>query len=251
MPEENVEFIVVRVTDFETTGIFEDGKPDPEVIEYGFHDVGVRKDDNTTSTFVGSDQAYVKSEAEVSVKARATHHIPQSVIDDAECTQELYPLILLGDETVSSFSKPDIFCAHNAQFEQRFFNPEGSYWICTFKCARRIWPDFEQHTNQYLRYKLGLDERAGFDTAQAMPPHAALPDTYVTSWILMEMLKEHTLRDLISMTRKPLYFPVVPFGKHYGKKWHEVDTGYLDWVLKNITDNPDLIAFVRELRATR
>ena len=45
--------------------------------------------------------------------------------------------------------------AHRASFDQRFCTPRLTgevEWICTWKCAMRIWPDLPRFSNQMLRY---------------------------------------------------------------------------------------------------
>lgn len=242
--ESKAKTIKLRTLDFETTGLFEENRPDPEVIEVGFTDVEIVKDEEGNfgvPTIVHEFQAYVKSEVLVTHKARAVHHIPQSVIDTAPLDQSEWRDLVIEPNGW----KPDIFVAHNAEFEKKFFNPENSFWICTFKAARRIWPDYEQHTNQYLRYRLGLDDLEAFETCKAMPPHAALPDTYTTAFILKQLLTETTVNDLIKYTRMPLYYPTVPMGAHYGKKWADVPAKYLEWIIGNVKEE-DLVAAARE-----
>ena len=55
-------------------------------------------------------------------------------------------------------------------------------WICTYKCALRVWPDLVSHSNQALRYTLGLINPHGIDR-KTLNPHRALSDVIVTSAI--------------------------------------------------------------------
>ena len=78
-----------------------------------------------------------------------------------------------------------------------------------------------------LRYWLGLD----LDDAQAMPPHRARPDAYVTAHILCALLNVASLEDMISWTSEPRAMAACPIGKHKGKPWAEIDRGYLTWMV--------------------
>src|SRR3972149_10195266 len=125
-----------------------------------------------------------------------------------------------------------VFCAHNADFEKSFFNPEGSRWIDTYKCALRLWPDAPKHTNQVLRYFLD-----GCDPGRlGMPPHRALPDCHVTALILIKCLELEDMEQLLAWSDAPPLLPRVPMGKHFGKPWSEVPTDYLEWATKQSFD---------------
>jgi exodeoxyribonuclease X len=64
------------------------------------------------------------------------------------------------------------------------------------------------------------------------PPHRALPDAWVTAHILKRMLIEHSIEDLIELTKKPILSKTCHFGQHRGVPWEKVPKSYLHWMKK-------------------
>ena len=53
----------------------------------------------------------------------------------------------------------------------------GARWICTWKCALRLWPSSPGFSNQVLRYwrmPEGLDRDIGLPVHRAMPSSSAI-----------------------------------------------------------------------------
>lgn len=206
--------MLFRVTDFETTGM----PPDAALCEIGFCDV---------RTYAGAPieigdpvGMLVNPNRPMPPEARAIHHISDDDLANA-------PAIATGLITLNHPSV-DIFVAHNAKFEQEFFTGNGKPWICTLKVARRLWPECPSHTNQCLRYFLGLE----LDDALAMPPHRAAPDTYVTAHILLKAFEAGaSMADMIEWSNGPSLLPRVTFGKHKGTAWSELPGDYLSWIV--------------------
>ena len=212
---------MIRVLDLETTGL----PPEADVVEAAFVDVidGCRIDGSGWSRLVRPTRP-------ISVEARAANHLSDA---DVAAGMEWASAqgCLLSSEI--GYGRPiDAFCAHNADFEKSFFNPEGSRWIDTYKCALRLWPDSPRHTNSVLRYFL-----EGCDPGElGMPPHRALPDCHVTARILIKALSLATVEQLIAWSDEPPLLPRVPMGKHFGKPWSEVPTDYLEWATRQDFD---------------
>jgi exodeoxyribonuclease X len=128
--------------------------------------------------------------------------------------------------------RPDAFVAHHAEFDKQFFDGDGMPWICTRKVAMRLWPTAPNFKNQTLRYVLGLDEDPGFDSFEAMPPHRAGPDSYVTAHLLARALKAASVAQLIEWSNQPALLPgAIAFGKHRGTPWEKVEPSYLEWIV--------------------
>jgi exodeoxyribonuclease X len=205
---------MIRVIDFETTGL----PPEADVVEAAYVDVvnGGVIDGTGWSEVVCSLRP-------VSIEARAAHHI-----SDAEIEYGIPWADAMKSISIGAF----VFCAHNADFEKFFFNPEGSRWIDTYKCALRLWPESPKHTNSVLRYFL-----EGCDPGElGMPPHRALPDCHVTARILIKALSLASVEQLIAWSEEPPLLPRVPMGKHFGKPWSEVPTDYLEWATRQDFD---------------
>jgi exodeoxyribonuclease X len=203
--------MLIRVIDFETTGL----PPDASVCEVGWCDVTVT--DGVAS--VGDiESVLVNPGRPMPIEAMAVHHIRDADVADAPSPDATFLKLMDG---------ADAFAAHNAAFEQAFFKGGETPWICTYRCGIRAWPDSPSHSNQALRYFLGLDL-----DERAMPPHRAGPDAYVTARVLCELLAAHASAKLIKCSAEPALLVKCGFGKHRGAKWSEVPTDYLDWLLR-------------------
>ena len=90
-----------------------------------------------------------------------------------------------------------MFVAHKWAFEAQWLEGylHGHPSICTYKAALRVWPDAPGYSNQVLRYWL---RPKGFSPAIAGTPHRALPDAYVTAFVLRELLEMETVEELIA-----------------------------------------------------
>ena len=169
-------------------------------------------------------------------ETKAVHHITEADIpkDAMACSPDRLRQAVWGG------AKPDVLVAHNCEFEQQFITPTASDtlpWICTFKSALRVWPQAPRHTNQVLRYWLGLD----LDAALAMPPHRAGPDAWVTAQVLAELLKAATVEQMIAWTKEPRLLPNIPFGKHRGVVWADAPLDYLQWMVRQSDMDGDVI----------
>jgi exodeoxyribonuclease X len=132
--------------------------------------------------------------------------------------------------------RPCVFAAHSAKFERQWVTDDltgGAPWICTYKCALRLWPDAPGHSNQTLRY---WRQPRGLDRAIASVAHRAYPDAYVTAFLLRDMLEETTLEQLIVWSCMPALLPKIRHGDLYGRPWSEADDGLLEWFLRKDFD---------------
>ncbi len=154
----------------------------------------------------------------ITLEAISVHHITnEEVASQPPATQILGEII-----------GADVFAAHNADFEKEFWNPPGSVWIDTYKVALRTHPEAPRHSNQFLRYYLGLSIG---NRALASPPHRAGPDAYVTAHILVELMKYASIEEMIRWSSGPALLPRMPIGKYRGRPWSELDTPYLKWIV--------------------
>jgi exodeoxyribonuclease X len=132
-----------------------------------------------------------------------------------------------------------ILAAHNAEYDSTVVAIPDSVWLCTYKCALRQWPDAPSHKNEALKYWLQLGDRGRNFNHSA---HSALHDCKTTALILEELLKFQTLETLIQWSKEPKHFSKIMFGKHVGKKWEEIDLGYLQWICKQPDMDKDIVA---------
>ncbi len=148
---------------------------------------------------------------------RAVHHIDPA-------TLEGLPVFCMDDWSGAALNDTTHVVAHNSAFEEKWLD-FGLPWICTYKCALHAFPDAPSHSNQALKYYLGIS-----DQPEHHPPHRALPDAKVTARILTKLLDEHPVEQLVEWSSQPRLITKLPFGKHKGMLIREAPGDYLDWV---------------------
>ncbi|MBE7218912.1 MAG: DNA polymerase III subunit epsilon [Caulobacteraceae bacterium] len=201
----------VRVVDLETAG---SGPHD--VCEIGWQDV-VRGEDGVWRLGGERGARFVDPGRPIEPDTMAVHHILDAQVRGAPFWKEIAPQVLRPAGGVLALA------AHRAAFEQRYCRPAlagGSPWVCTWKCALRLWPQLPRFSNQMLRY-LRIPE--GLVHELGLPAHRALPDAYVTAHHLRDMLNSAPLEQLIAWSREPGLLPRVPAGAHRGKAWAQLD----------------------------
>jgi hypothetical protein len=130
---------MIRVIDIETTGI--DPAADA-IIEIA--SVDMLRGGGITNAM----DTLVRPGKPIPPGASAIHHIIDEDLKDAPAFSEV----------IDRFRGADAYVAHNCEFESSFFAAQGielGPWICTYKCALRVWPELDGHSNQELRYALG------------------------------------------------------------------------------------------------
>lgn len=215
----------VFTIDFETTGI--DAKT-CEVCE-----VAVYSPDWFHSTLV-------KPSIPIPPETSAVHHITDEDVKDAPdwFNASMFVTDLLRE--IPGEPLP-VLVAHNAEYEKTIVNKFLTYpilWICTYKCALRVWPDAPSHKNEVLRYFLKLGTSRGRSGKNAA--HSALHDAQVTYQLLTELLKHATLEELIQWTDEPARLPRMPMGKHIGETWDKVPAPYLKWITQQADMRTDV-----------
>ncbi len=151
---------ILRVIDIETTGL----APPAEIIEFGRVDLASNLEGWEIGQPISSLYTPLRG---ISPETMAVHHItPADVAGASVCTaDQLRHAIWWGD-------RPDVLVAHNCSFERLFIDDGATDdlpWICTNKCALRLWPEAPGHSNQILRYW----RQHAHDPQLAMPPHRA------------------------------------------------------------------------------
>jgi len=225
----------LRVLDVETTGT----EATDHVIEIAAIDL-IWKDGELPDVD-GPFDRLCKPPVPIPAVASAVHHIIDADVAIAQPWAVTWPLFI--DDQV------DAYVAHNCRFERQWFTDEitgGKPWICTYKCALRLWPDAPSHSNQALRYWLKL---AGID--RGLAAHRAAPDVIVTAKLLARMLwppageKVVTVEQMIKVSSIPAILPRLRFGKHSGKKFSEVPRDYLEWIVGQKGMDEDVVFTAR------
>lgn len=209
----------IRVIDLETAG---NGASD--VCEIGWQDVALTNEGCWALT---SERGalFVNPGRPITADTMAIHHILDEQVAGAPFWKDVAPSVLRPYGGVAALA------AHRAAFEQRYCTTRltgGLPWICTWKCALRIWPELPRFSNQMLRY-LRMPE--GLVHEIGLPAHRAMPDAYVTAHHLRDMLNAASLEDLLAWSAEPGLLPRVPAGPDRGKGWDRLSTealiGYL------------------------
>jgi exodeoxyribonuclease X len=178
-------------------------------------------------------------------EAMAVHHITEWMVAESPTPEQAVTTFIRGFAAPTS-AKPDsadlpIFAAHNAKFDRGMLEPLLGHlrpqWLCTYKIALNLWPDAPRHTNQVLRYWLGLKPQI----PEGLAPHRAMYDIICTREILRTAMLQAPLDKLLHWSNNPVLLKRVQFGKHAGKPWSEVDVGYLRWVTQQSDMNEDVL----------
>lgn len=212
--------MTIRVVDIETSGLPEDEQH--AICEIGWVDL-----DPATGVINNPVTVFVNPGHPIPPRIRAVHHI----------SDEMVAAAMSPDRAVAMLQKDlgpdDILAAHKASFEQAFIDAGERQWLCTWKISLRAWPELVSHSNQALRYELDVDAEPDFKPTEAMPPHRALPDAWVTAFILRKELALRPLERLLQISAEPGFLYWCPGQKHKGKTFKEaaaVDRQYVEWI---------------------
>ncbi|WP_438748258.1 exonuclease domain-containing protein [Pararhizobium sp. O133] len=211
----------VRVVDLETAG---NGAND--VCEIGWQDV-VLGDNGRWVVTEERGARLVNPGRPISPDTMAVHHILDEQVADAPYWKQVAPDILRPDGEVTALA------AHRAAFEQRYCTPRlsgGTPWICTWKCALRVWPELQRFSNQMLRYQR-MPEGLVHDIG--LPAHRAMPDAYVTAHHLRDLLNTASIEQLLKWSAEPGLLPRVPSGPDRGKSWDRLSSETLREYLRD------------------
>lgn len=222
---------IFAVIDTETTGM----EDDDQMIEFAVVPILY---DGSPGDFemLHGRSGLAKPTVPVKLEAMAVHHITEDILSKVEedaqtVVEKVMKPTFLGAKKLAAI------VAHHAKFDKKYcgdFMPEDVPWICTYKVAMRLWPDAPSHKNSVLFYYNELhksentDWKYFFENNQL---HRALPDATITAHLFAKMLELMSVEEMIEITANPSLLPKVPFGKHKGKLWSEVDYGYLKWLI--------------------
>lgn len=225
---------IIRVIDLETTGF---APPEAEPIEIGWCDVYATRRDLAGEPAGWEvdfdDSLLIEPKGPIPPETSAIHHLtaedfrqghPMGAWEDAGRR-----MVWAGDNQPLGY-----YAAHNAAFERQFITADWTLqaaWICTYKCALRLWPEAPAHSNQALRYWRGLPVHRHI----ANQAHRAGPDAYVTAHLLRDMLEQPgvTLDKLVTWSSEPALLAKCHIGRYRGQRWSEIDDkGFLFWLLE-------------------
>lgn len=148
---------------------------------------------------------------------------------------------------------------HGVAFEMKWIHPE--WWgdlgplpvLDTYKTALRVWTTSPLHSNNGLRY---WRKPVGLVREKALPQHRAGPDSYVTAFLLRDLLNDGvTIEQMVEWTKLPALTLRCRLGKFRndgdGTPWEEVDDGFLEWVLSKDFDEDTVFTVRHHLELRR
>lgn len=212
--------------DSETTGV----NHDDAVVEIGW--IEVDEDFN----HLAEVSSLIDPQRTIASAASAVHGLVLADLRDSPTLEEFFTV---DDESCygGTIDDPVVLCGHNVAFDHRFVKPYITnvvQEVCSLRWARRLYPDADNHQLQTLVFELNLP--------RATEAHRALSDV-TTSIHLIKHICERTgltLRQLAEASAEPVLLGTMLFGKHKGKRFDEVPTPYMRWMLENIAMDSDL-----------
>ena len=167
----------------------------------------------------------------ITIDAMTVHHITNEMVwdkppfRDSDTWKQLQDLVN---------SDGYVMVAHNAPFDVDMLKKEGiepKNVICTLKLSRHFDEDgvIPKYGLQYLRYYLNLNVDAVPHTAQGdiLVLEALFNRIYAKAVI---QFGDDTVAKMIEVSKKPVLYRRMPFGKHKGLKMEEVPLDYLQWL---------------------
>ncbi len=196
----------------------------------------------SAQTLVGSvtEEVYedlCKPPLSISFGAMAVHHITNEMVEKKPLCSETKAYRRLEE-----LNRPEnIMVIQNAPFDLGMLEKEGFVLkmelIDTLRCLRHLYPELESHGLQYVRYAFGIyrsEKEEAKSLGLKIRAHDALGDVLVLKLLLDLLLAEHSAKELVELTRKPITYKIFTFGKYRGEEISEVarkDPGYLEWML--------------------
>ena len=195
---------------------------------------------NSQGEISSSFSSYVQTDRPILPEVSATHHIVVGDLEGAPTRVEVAKALMpyLGKYP---------WVAHNLNFDEVVVSQQLGFTVpadclCTFRLAKKLWPDAGSHGLQPLAYMLGL--YFGIPRAERVG-HAALADVHVTVKLLVQELELcqrkglETVEAVVKWCWEPVFVEKCPFPKYRGQSTRTLPTDYMQWILGNIKDLDD------------
>jgi len=210
------------ILDTETSGLT--GKD--RVIEFGI----IVCDHNMNVVYKNSDYCFIPFKLSKSVSEY--NGITNNNVETAKKIKETDTYLMFD-----KYNIPDnIVVIHNSWFDMYMLYLSHIQINCkvidTLNCARCLYPESESYKLEHL-----LNKYVHHDDKKVVQKHRAIDDCYELLKLYKCMLREYDEESLIRFSMKR----IVPFGKHKGKLWKNLDTNYLQWAHNKFLDpnSPD------------
>ena len=257
------------ILDTETTGIEEDDR----IIQLAYLVIdGDKKDIH---------QTFCTPAKEIGFQAMAVHHITPEMLENSDKLTDTNEYKLLNE-----LNTPDNYLViQNAIFDITMLEKEGFInnmkVIDTLLIAKHLFPELEKHSEQFLRYKLGLyklEPQIMKDYGiKEIAAHDAIGDILVLKLLFDYLKNVENLDEKITkisnltsvldqnrllldnylndfsidekfyiLTQIPVLLNDFRFGKHRGKLIKDVlriDRSYINWMLNKMEDMSDELRY--------
>ena len=172
----------------------------------------------------------------------------------ADLFEEAADILCLGDTSIRYTA------AHNYEYDMKILHSNFAAmskqgiadgflerrWICTYRLAQHLFKPTGEHKDisyslNFLRYYFELPcdhltvHRAGDDSEVCW--HLL---KYIANYVVDNVIPESELTDdfdlgkfLYHLTKEPIEYLTMPFGKHKGELLTDVPMSYYNWLLKN------------------
>lgn len=188
------------------------------------------------------EQSLIDPEKPIKPAASAVHYLTDDDVIGNVTIETYRPKL-------ESYLSDSILLAHNAKFDMGMLPFIKNEAMCTLKLARLVLSVGDKNHNelpltshkvQEIRYWAGLNK---IDT-MGLLAHRAAADIIVTAHVLKFMLDKYVLNqgsiyldDFREFLNSPIYVEKMPFGKHKGKYFKEVDRDYFWYLLQKDDDD--------------
>ncbi len=209
--------------DVETTGL----EKEDRICSIGI--IGVEAEETTTIYELVNDGKKIPP------LASSINHITNEMLKDKPklCDTQAYKFLLEHNKDSTTI------VGHNVKFDMEMLKRSGFSFVGevvdTLRVTKHLIPECELFSLQFLRYELRLYRVEEI----RLEAHHALGDASVVKNLYEYLLGFATKELLSELSFKKVLISKFGFGKYSGRYIEEIsmlDRGYLEWMLKNITD---------------
>ena len=218
--------------DIETTGLESTDK----IVSIGLI---AQESDNITSIY-----ELVNEGKKIPPLASSINHITNEMIKDKPKLQDSKAYKFLQEHN----TKDTTIVAHNVKFDLQKLSTCGFEFqgtiIDTLRVSKHLIKECESFALQFLRYELKLyknekQEALTCEIEDVLSAHNAISDALFVKLLYEYLLDLADKEQMIELSFKNVLMEKFDFGKYSGRYIEEVamiDSGYLQWMLANVTD---------------
>lgn len=220
----NLRETIFRVVDMESTGLEPEGNG---VCEVAYADI------NFHGRVLRANAWLLNPGMPIPPGSSAIHHIVDADVVGCPHLDAIRALLVAP-----------VYVAHSYETDQGFLKLPG-IWLCTHRLAKHLYPDVRNHSNQELRYSLGLT----VDLPKGTAYHRARADVAVTAPLFARILVDAaakwpditTVDQLARKMTEPAILKWLPFKKDRDTEFADAETSHLEWIVDRGAGGPDCV----------